>query len=68
MAKGKVKWFNDLKGYGFITILDNNSDIYVHHTEIKGDGYRTLRVGEEVECEVTDSPEGPKASNVILIR
>ena len=68
MPKGKVKWFNDLKGYGFITMLDNNNDIYVHHTEIRGDGYKTLRVGEEVECEVTDSPEGLRASNVILLK
>jgi CspA family cold shock protein len=68
MAKGRVKWFNDLKGYGFITMLDNNNDIYVHHTEIQGHGYRTLRVGEEVECEVNDTPEGLKASNVILVK
>ena len=68
MAKGRVKWFNDLKGYGFITLFDDNNDIYVHHTEIKGNGYRTLKVGEEVEFEVTDSPEGLKASNVVLIK
>ena len=68
MAKGRVKWFNDLKGYGFITQVDDNNDIYVHHTEIKGNGYRTLKVGEEVEFEITRSPEGLKASNVVLVK
>ena len=68
MAKGRVKWFNDLKEYGFITLTEENNDIYVHHTEIKGNGYRTLKVGEEVECDVTDSPEGLRASNVVLLK
>ena len=68
MPKGRVKWFNDLKGYGFITLLEDNNDIYVHHTEIRGNGYRTLRVGEEVELDITKSPEGLKASNVVLLK
>ena len=66
MARGKVKWFNDLKGYGFITSDLDSQDLYVHHSEIKKSGYKTLRVGEEVEFEVSDSPEGPKATNVVL--
>lgn len=68
MPKGRVKWFNDLKGYGFITLLEDNNDIYVHHTEIKGNGYRTLKVGEEVELEITKSPEGLRASNVVSLK
>jgi cold shock protein len=67
VAKGKVKWFNDLKGYGFITSDRDSQDLYVHHSEIKKNGYKTLKVGENVEFEVADSPEGLKATNVILI-
>ncbi len=68
MAKGKVKWFNDLKGYGFITSRDDFNDVYVHHTEIIANGYKTLKKGEEVEFEVLESPEGLKASNVVLVK
>lgn len=67
MARGKVKWFNDLKGYGFITSNDNFEDIYVHHTDIRADGYKTLRQGESVEYDLTPSPEGPKARNVVVV-
>lgn len=67
MARGKVKWFNDLKGYGFITSEADSQDLYVHHSEIKKDGYKTLRVGEEVEFEVAESPEGLQAMNVVLV-
>jgi CspA family cold shock protein len=67
MARGKVKWFNDLKGYGFITSSDNLEDIYVHHTDIRADGYKTLRQGESVEYDLTTSPEGPKARNVVVV-
>ncbi len=66
MAKGKVKWFNDLKGYGFITSDMDSQDLYVHHSEIRKSGYKTLKVGEEVEFDVSDSPEGLTATNVIL--
>ena len=66
MAKGKVKWFNDLKGYGFITSDLDSQELYVHHSEIRKNGYKTLKVGEEVEFEVSNSPEGLKATNVIL--
>lgn len=67
MARGKVKWFNDLKGYGFITSSDDLRDIYVHHTDIRADGYKTLREGESVEYDLSPSPEGLKAKNVIVI-
>jgi CspA family cold shock protein len=68
MPRGKVKWFNDLKGYGFITSDMDAQDLYVHHSEIRKSGYKTLKVGEEVEFEVADSPEGPKATNVVLVK
>ena len=63
MARGKVKWFNDQKGYGFIE-QDNGTDVFVHHTGILGDGFKTLAEGEEVEFEVTQGPKGPKAEQV----
>ena len=64
MSKGTVKWFNDAKGYGFIRIDGNEQDIFVHHTSIKSDGFRTLNQGEEVEFELVVGPKGPKAENV----
>lgn len=68
MAKGKVKWFNDLKGYGFITSEEENTDLYVHHTEIKEEGYKTLKEGEQVEFDVVKDEEELKATNVVLIK
>ncbi len=65
MAKGKVKWFNDAKGYGFIQIADTGKDIFVHHSSIKAEGFRTLAEGEEVEFDLVDGPKGPKAENVV---
>ncbi len=67
MPTGRVKWFNDLKGYGFITSSDDYVDLYVHHTEIKINGYKTLKEGDAVEFEVAKAPEGLKARNVVLI-
>ncbi len=67
MARGKVKWFNDLKGYGFITSDMNSEDLYVHHSEIRKNGYKTLKVGEKVEFEVAESPQGLQATNVVLV-
>ncbi|MCZ7647217.1 MAG: cold shock domain-containing protein [Planctomycetota bacterium] len=64
MAKGKVKWFNDQKGYGFITPDDGGRDIFVHHSNIASEGFRTLAEGQAVEYEVVDSEKGPKAANV----
>lgn len=61
--RGTVKWFTDAKGYGFIT-PEEGGDVFVHHTAIDGSGYRTLQEGEEVEFEVADENQGPKARNV----
>ena len=64
MAKGKVKWFSNQKGYGFIT-PESGSDVFVHHTATKGDGYKTLEEGQEVEFEIVNGPKGQQASNVV---
>jgi len=66
MPKGKVKWFNDRKGYGFIED-DSGVDIFVHHTAIQSEGFRSLAKGEEVEFEVVDSGRGPQARNVTKV-
>jgi len=63
---GKVKWFNDSKGFGFIE-QDSGKDIFVHYSEIEGEGYRTLSEGELVEFEVKDSPKGPQATKVVRL-
>ena len=63
MATGKVKWFNESKGYGFIT-SDEGQDVFVHYSDIIGDGFRTLAEGDAVEFEVTESERGQKAANV----
>lgn len=63
MATGTVKWFSDSKGYGFITPEDGD-DVFVHFSEIVGDGFRSLAEGMKVEFDVTDGPKGKKASNV----
>lgn len=61
--KGKVKWFNESKGFGFIE-QDSGKDVFVHYSAIEGDGFRTLAEGEEVEFEVIEGPKGPQASKV----
>ena len=68
MAKGKVKWFNDAKGFGFIQADGSDKDIFVHHTSIKAEGFRTLSEGEPVEFELVDGPKGPKADNVMRVQ
>ena len=62
--KGKVKWFNDQKGFGFISPEDGSKDVFVHHTSIQSDGFRTLAENQEVEFDVVQSDKGPKAANV----
>ena len=62
--KGKVKWFNDRKGYGFIEKDDGQGDVFVHHTAISTEGFRTLAEGQEVEFEVIQDQRGEKAINV----
>ncbi|MCC6490522.1 MAG: cold shock domain-containing protein [Candidatus Hydrogenedentes bacterium] len=62
--RGRVKWFNDQKGYGFIT-RDNSPDVFVHHSAIQMEGFRTLREGEEVQFELLESPKGLQAVNVM---
>jgi CspA family cold shock protein len=63
MATGKVKWFNDAKGYGFIS-QENGPDVFVHYTAIEGSGFRSLSEGDKVEFEITQGPKGPQASKV----
>lgn len=63
MANGTVKWFNDSKGFGFIT-QEGGPDLFVHHTAIIGDGYRSLAEGEQVSFDAASGPKGPQAINV----
>lgn len=63
---GKVKWFDDAKGYGFIT-RDEGGDVFVHFSQIEGDGFRSLSEGQAVEFEVTEGPKGPLATEVKLV-
>ncbi len=64
MAQGTVKWFNDSKGYGFITLDDGTKDCFVHHSAIQGEGFKTLSEGEKVEFEIVEGEKGPAAENV----
>lgn len=66
MEKGTVKWFNNSKGYGFIA-RENGGDVFVHHTAITGEGFKTLDEGQKVEFEVTRGPKGEQASNVVKL-
>lgn len=66
MAKGKVKWFNSHKGYGFIT-PESGNDVFVHHSAIQGEGYKTLTDGQEVEFDIVSGPKGEQAANVVKL-
>lgn len=66
MVRGKVKWFNNQKGFGFIE-QESGKDVFVHHTAIKADGYRTLEEGQEVEFEIEKGPKGDQAVNVVKV-
>ena len=64
MATGTVKWFNESKGFGFISPSEGGKDVFVHFSAIKADGFRTLAEGQAVTFDVEDGPKGPQASNV----
>jgi len=64
MSRGTVKWFNDAKGFGFITPDDGGKDLFAHHSEIQGEGFKSLKEGQAVEFETTQGPKGPVASRI----
>ena len=64
-TNGTVKWFNDQKGFGFIALDDGSQEVFVHHTAIQAEGFKSLTEGEKVELDVVDGPKGPKAENVV---
>jgi cold shock protein len=66
-STGRVKWFNDTKGFGFITPEDGSKDCFVHHSAISGSGFKSLAEGDRVEFDVVAGPKGPAASNVVKI-
>lgn len=66
MVQGTVKWFNDKKGFGFI-IADTGKDVFVHHSAIEGEGYKTLKEGDKVQFEIVKGPKGEQATNVTKI-
>ncbi|MGQ9508160.1 MAG: cold-shock protein [Thermodesulfobacteriota bacterium] len=66
MARGRVKWFNEKKGYGFIS-REDGGDVFVHFSAIKKDGFKTLYEGEEVEFEISNGPKGLQATNVTVV-
>ncbi|MFH1062264.1 MAG: cold-shock protein [Candidatus Omnitrophota bacterium] len=66
MARGKVKWFNNQKGYGFIT-TETGNDVFLHHSAIQGDGFKTIDEGQEVEFEIAQGPKGEQAVNVVKV-
>ena len=66
MARGKVKWFSDQKGYGFIT-PESGKDVFVHHTAIQGEGYKSLKENQEVEFDIQQGAKGEQAVNVVKL-
>jgi cold shock protein len=67
MATGKVKWFDDAKGYGFIERADGE-DVFAHYSAIVGEGYRSLTEGSEVEFDIEEDPKGPRAANIVVTK
>jgi len=65
--KGKVKWFNNAKGYGFIGREDGSPDVFVHYSSIQSEGYKSLQEGDDVEFEIAQGPKGPQAENVVRL-
>ena len=68
MPTGKIKWFNDSKGYGFIETDDDSDDVFVHFSAIAGEGYRTLNEGDQVTFDVAEDAKGPRADNVTVVQ
>jgi CspA family cold shock protein len=66
MPKGRVKWFNPKKGYGFIT-SDDGKEVFVHFSSVQGEGFKSLREGDEVEFEITEGEKGEQATNVVKL-
>jgi CspA family cold shock protein len=66
MAQGTVKWFNDKKGYGFI-VADDGKDVFVHHSAIEGEGYKSLKEGDKVQFEIVKGPKGDQATKVVKV-
>jgi CspA family cold shock protein len=66
MIEGTVKWFNDAKGFGFLS-REGGQDVFVHHSDIRAEGFKTLSEGDKVTFEVVDSPKGPRAANVTAV-
>ncbi|MCK0536893.1 transcription antiterminator/RNA stability regulator CspE [Alcanivorax quisquiliarum] len=66
MATGTVKWFNESKGFGFITQDDGGADVFVHFSAIQGSGFKTLHEGQKVTYEIQQGPKGPQAANVVV--
>ena len=67
MNKGTVKWFNDAKGFGYITPEDGGKDVFVHFSAIQAGGFKTLKENDKVEFELQQSPKGPRAANLKLV-